>query len=162
MGDNIQLWDRNGVRTPMQWNNTLNAGFSEAPSARLYAPVITHADYCPEQVNVAGQLADPDSILNTIRWMVATRKSNQVFGRGSFAWASVDTPAVAAYWREYEGERMLILNNLSGQALSGMVTLPEPIPAAFRSLLSGELSAAGGEGLRVELEPYQFLWLAAE
>ncbi len=162
MGDNILLWDRNGVRTPMQWNNTLNAGFSEAPPARLYAPIIENDCYGPEQVNVAARLTDPDSILNTIRWMINTRKGHRVFGRGSFAWAEVDTPAVAAYWREYEGERMLILNNLSRQAVSVTVSLPEPRPAAFRGLLTGKQFAAQGDTLPIDLEAYQFLWLMAE
>ena len=40
MGDNIYLGDRNGVRTPMQWNADRNAGFSRATPARLYSPVI--------------------------------------------------------------------------------------------------------------------------
>jgi len=38
MGDNIYLGDRNGVRTPMQWNADRNAGFSRASPARLYSP----------------------------------------------------------------------------------------------------------------------------
>ena len=40
MGDNIYLGDRNGVRTPMQWNADRNAGFSRTQPARLYSPVI--------------------------------------------------------------------------------------------------------------------------
>ena len=40
MGDNINLGDRNGVRTPMQWNGGWNGGFSSADPERLYAPLI--------------------------------------------------------------------------------------------------------------------------
>jgi maltose alpha-D-glucosyltransferase / alpha-amylase len=53
MGDNIWLDDRNGVRTPMQWNNSKNAGFSNARSENLYSPVIADSPYSPESVNVA-------------------------------------------------------------------------------------------------------------
>ena len=40
MGDNVYLGDRNGVRTPMQWNSDRNAGFSRANPAMLYSPLI--------------------------------------------------------------------------------------------------------------------------
>ena len=59
MGDNIWLPDRNGVRTPMQWEKSTNAGFSAAQPGGLYAPVITSEPYAPAQVNVADQVADP-------------------------------------------------------------------------------------------------------
>jgi maltose alpha-D-glucosyltransferase/alpha-amylase len=60
MGDNIHLFDRNGVRTPMQWNAGLNAGFSTANPLQLYSPVIDNPIYGSEQVNVVSQREDPD------------------------------------------------------------------------------------------------------
>jgi maltose alpha-D-glucosyltransferase/alpha-amylase len=53
MGDNILLGDRNGVRTPMQWNGGWNAGFSKAEPQRLYAPLIQDPVYGYPAVNVA-------------------------------------------------------------------------------------------------------------
>src|SRR5215469_1542390 len=52
MGDNIYLGDRNGVRTPMQWNADRNAGFSSATPARLYSPVIMDPVWGYEAINV--------------------------------------------------------------------------------------------------------------
>ena len=72
MGDNIDLFDRNGVRTPMQWDNSKNAGFSSAD--KLYSPVITSNDFNAVRVNVADQKADPDSLWSTIRAMINFRK----------------------------------------------------------------------------------------
>src|SRR5512133_3529848 len=66
MGDNIWLFDRNGVRTPMQWKNAPNAGFSAAQPEALYAPVIDTSPYDPSQVNVDDEFQDPDSLLNFI------------------------------------------------------------------------------------------------
>jgi maltose alpha-D-glucosyltransferase/alpha-amylase len=65
MGDNIWLEDRNGVRTPMQWEAGATAGFSEAPIDFFYAPVINDDVYGPARVNVKAQQASPDSLLNT-------------------------------------------------------------------------------------------------
>ena len=61
MGDNIWLPDRNGVRTPMQWEDGLNAGFSSATEDQVYAPVIQDDPYGVQWVNVAAQQADPGS-----------------------------------------------------------------------------------------------------
>ena len=59
MGDNIWLDDRDGVRTPMQWSDAPNAGFSTADPSLLHDPVIDDPIYGYRQVNVAAQRADP-------------------------------------------------------------------------------------------------------
>ena len=57
MGDNIHLGDRNGVRTPMQWDGGWNAGFSAADPESLYSPLILNPVYGFQAVNVASQRA---------------------------------------------------------------------------------------------------------
>lgn len=64
MGDNVDLFDRNGVRTPMQWDESPNAGFSNADPELLYAPVIKDEVYGYQKVNVAAQEKDPNSVTN--------------------------------------------------------------------------------------------------
>ncbi len=83
MGDNIYLGDRNGVRTPMQWNADRNAGFSRANPARLYSPVIMDPVWGYEAINVEAQQSDPSSLLSWMRNMIALRKLFRVFGRGT-------------------------------------------------------------------------------
>ncbi len=75
MGDNIYLGDRNGVRTPMQWNADRNAGFSRATPAKLYSPVIMDPIFGYEAVNVEAQQGDPSSLLSWMRNMIALRKA---------------------------------------------------------------------------------------
>ncbi|MEL7160565.1 MAG: maltose alpha-D-glucosyltransferase, partial [Bacteroidota bacterium] len=82
MGDNYYLGDRDGVRTPMQWNNNENAGFSEANPHSLYLPVIRDNEYSYRWVNVKRQQQNPNSLLNWTRKLLAKRKGFQVFGRG--------------------------------------------------------------------------------
>ncbi len=93
MGDNIRLPDRNGVRTPMQWSTGVNAGFSQASPDQLYAPVIQHSPYGPEDVNVEAQRNDPQSLWNRLRRMISLRKAHPVLGWGDFKWAESGSPA---------------------------------------------------------------------
>src|SRR5579871_4009615 len=83
MGDNIYLGDRNGVRTPMQWNADRNAGFSRANPQRLILPVIIDPEYHFEAINVETQQNNTHSFLNWMRNMIALRKLFQAFGRGT-------------------------------------------------------------------------------
>ncbi len=66
-------YSRTGTRTPMQWDNSINHGFSSAPSNMLYLPV----DTSKNSVTVEDQLKDPDSILNTLKKVIAIRHENE-------------------------------------------------------------------------------------
>ena len=152
IGDNIWLEDRNGLRTPMQWDASLNAGFSSASPEKLYAPVISDGIYGYAQVNVAAQRADPNSLLNRIRHMLAIRKQHPVFGWGTFSWEDMGNTAIAAFRRTTDDENILIINNLSDQTLS--LSLPKDFLAA-EDVLTGRPLTEG----RIPLNPYQFSWL---
>jgi maltose alpha-D-glucosyltransferase/alpha-amylase len=104
MGDNIYLGDRNGVRTPMQWNPDRNAGFSTAVPARLYFPVIMDPIWGYQAINVEAQQADPSSLLHWNRNMIALRKLFRVFGRGTQEFLNPDNRKVLAYLRHYDPE----------------------------------------------------------
>ena len=152
MGDNIWLEDRNGLRTPMQWDASLNAGFSSASPEKLYAPVISDDIYSYAQVNVAAQRADPNSLLNCVRHMLTIRKQHPAFGWGTFDWEDTGNNAIAAYRRKTEEEALLIFNNLSDQTIS--LSLPEDFWGTEDVLTGQEFTEA-----HIQLEPYQFIWL---
>jgi len=152
MGDNIWLEDRNGVRTPMQWNNSENAGFSDAPVDKLYAPVISDETYGYQNVNVEAQMADPHSLFNQIRHMISMRKQYPAFGLADFQWADVGTKAVAVYQRNYHEDNFLILNNLSEQPVD--IQLPENAEG-YLDILDGQTYHAP----TLQLGAYQYLWL---
>ena len=113
MGDNYYLGDRDGVRTPMQWNNNENAGFSEANPHSLYLPVIRDTEYSYRWVNVRRQQQNPNSLLNWTKKLLAKRKSFKVFGRGKIHWLKPDNGRILAFIREHGDERVIVVVNLS-------------------------------------------------
>ncbi len=113
MGDNIHLGDRDGVRTPMQWSPDRNGGFSRANPASLVSPPIMDALYGYDAVNVEAQAADPHSLLNWTRRMLAVRRRHRAFGRGKLRFLYPGNRKVLAYLREHEEETILCICNLS-------------------------------------------------
>ena len=116
MGDNIYLGDRNGVRTPMQWSPDRNAGFSRCDPQRVFLPPIMDPIYGYQAVNVEAQVRDPGSLLNWTKRLLAVRKTSQAFGRGSLTFLRAGNRKVIAYLREYQGQAVLCVANLSRAA----------------------------------------------
>ncbi|WP_432811710.1 maltose alpha-D-glucosyltransferase [Pantanalinema sp. GBBB05] len=113
MGDNIYVGDRNGVRTPMQWSADRNAGFSRANPHRLYLPLIVESEYHYATVNVEAQRANPNSLLNAMKRLIATRKRFQALGEGDFQLLHPDNRRVLAFTRTFADEQILVVANLS-------------------------------------------------
>ncbi|MHB8718562.1 MAG: maltose alpha-D-glucosyltransferase [Candidatus Dormibacteria bacterium] len=113
MGDNIYLGDRDGVRTPMQWNADRNGGFSRADFARLYLPPLMDPVYGFAAVNVEAQQRTESSLLHWMRRFIAIRKRWPVFGEGSFEALDAANPSVFAFLRVLDGHVVLCVNNLS-------------------------------------------------
>jgi maltose alpha-D-glucosyltransferase/alpha-amylase len=159
MGDNIYLGDRNGVRTPMQWSPDRNAGFSRTSPARLYSPVIMDPVYGYEAINVEAQQADPSSLLNWTRNMIALRKLFRVFGRGTLEFLHPHNRKILAYVRRYEGELILCVANLSRFAQPLELDL-----SAFEGMVPvemlgyAEFPPVGKHPYPLTLAPYGFLW----
>jgi maltose alpha-D-glucosyltransferase / alpha-amylase len=113
MGDNVYLGDRNGVRTPMQWNGDRNAGFSDAPPQRLFLPLIVDDEYHHHAVHVAQQLANPHSLLWWMKRLIALRKRYQAFGRGDLVMIECANARVLAFVRRWGDQQILVVANLS-------------------------------------------------
>jgi maltose alpha-D-glucosyltransferase/alpha-amylase len=160
MGDNIWLHDRDGVRTPMQWDMGMNAGFSSTDPDLLYSPVIAENPYGAERVSVSVQEEDPGSLLNLIKKMIAVHKDRKALGWGELEWLPVENRAVAAYLRRYQVETLLILNNLSGSPQSIRYELSLRNTSMPVDLLTGDpFPVLDKDWLALTLVPYQYLWL---
>ena len=158
MGDNIHLGDRNGVRTPMQWNADRNAGFSTAQPEQLYSPVISDPIYGYAALNVDAQINDSSSLLNWTRNMISLRKVFRVFGRGSIEFLEPENRKVLAYLRRGP-EQILCVANLSRFAQP--VELDLRAFAGFRPVeMMGytEFPVIGDHPYTLSLAPYGYFW----
>lgn len=156
MGDNIGLPDRNGVRTPMQWDDSISAGFSL--SSRLYSPVIDRPPYAYREVNVAAQKANPRSLWHSIRRMIQLRKGHSALGEGELALIDPGSNAILAFFRTSVDERLLLIHNLSPNPQDVHLNLSNSQPV-WTDLHTGRTFSPQDNHLHLTLAPHQYLWL---
>jgi maltose alpha-D-glucosyltransferase / alpha-amylase len=159
MGDNVFLGDRNGVRTPMQWNGQWNGGFSPADPELVYSPLISNPVYGYQAINVESQSRSEHSLLSWTRRLIQVRKSSQVFSRGTIEFLQPLNHRALAYVRQLGNERVLVVNNLSNSAQAVELDLRKykgsiPIEMSGRTIFPriGELPYL------LTMGPYQFYW----
>ena len=163
MGDNIYLGDRNGVRTPMQWTSDRNAGFSRADGARLYAPVIADPVYGYQAINVEAQDRIKTSLLHWVKRLIKVRQRYPAFALGKLRFVNPDNPRVLAFTREYQGQTIFIICNLSRFAQPAVIDLRDwegYVPVE----LMGETPFPRISSMPYQLSmgPYMFLWFRLE
>ncbi|HVG62750.1 MAG TPA: maltose alpha-D-glucosyltransferase [Hyalangium sp.] len=163
MGDNIYLGDRNGVRMPMQWTGDRNAGFSRADAARLYAPVIADPVYGYQAINVEAQDRTKTSLLHWVKRLIKVRQRYPAFALGKLRFVNPDNRRVLAFTREWQGQTILIICNLSRFAQPCVLDLREwegYVPVE----LMGETAFPRISSLPYQLSmgPYMFLWFRLE
>ncbi len=163
MGDNIYLGDRNGVRTPMQWDSDRNAGFSSANPQRLYLPVVIDPEYHAQAVNVAAQDENPNSLLWWMRRLVALRNRYHAFARGSLEILLPDNRKVLAFLRRYEDETILVVVNLSRFTQAVELDLSDYLGTVPVELFgSTKFPPVGDLPYFVTLGGHGFYWFALE
>jgi len=163
MGDNIHLGDRDGVRTPMQWSSDRNAGFSRCDPASLVLPPIMDPIYGYQALNVEAQAADPYSLLNWTRRMLAVRTQFRVFGRGTQRFLYPANRKVLAYLREYTGaeqdEIVLCVYNLSRSAQAVEMDLSAFVGRVPVDMVGGSIFPPIGQlNYLLTLPPFGFFW----
>lgn len=106
-----KMENRDNSRTPMQWNQNKNAGFSDH---QPWFPV--NPNY--QQINVAEQQDNPNSILNFYKAMIQLKKSDDVYTYGKFDLVDTNNEQVFAYTRTLDDKQVLIVGNLTDQITS--------------------------------------------
>lgn len=160
MGDNFYLGDRNGVRTPMQWNANRNAGFSTANPQKLYLPLIIDPQYNYEIVNVENQEQNPSSLLSWLRRIISIRKSCAAFGSGALEFVPSDNFKVLAFTRTFEDEIILVVANLSRFPQAAELDLTKYSGCIPAELFHHNVFPAIKEKMYpFTLSPYGYFWL---
>lgn len=157
MGDNIDLEDRDGVRTPMQWDDSTNAGFSSAPVEKIRIPVIVDAEFGYKKINVVQAKADPDSLLNWLKRAIELRKQHPAFGEGSMRMCSPTQPAILAWWRENQEERIFAIANFSSDPFEVGMDQFGLSDARIQTILNSKEAKILPAG-RFRLEGFGFGW----
>jgi len=159
MGDNIFLGDRNGVRTPMQWDGGWNAGFSSSDPESLYSALIMNPIYGYQSVNVTSQRRLQHSLLSWMRRLLQVRKSTPIFGRGSIEFLYPDNHRVLAYVRQLGEETILAVNNLSASAQAVELDLQRFKGNILVEMFGRNIFPRIGElPYLLTMGPYQFYW----
>ncbi len=163
MGDNIYLGDRNGVRTPMHWSSDKNAGFSRANPQSLYLPIILDPEYHYEAVNVEAQHRNLSSLLWWTKRILGLRQRLAPLTQGTLKFLQPDNRKVIGFIREHDGERVLVVANLSRYAQPFEMDLSEfkstvPVEVFGRS----RFPAITSEPYKLTLNPHGFYWFALQ
>jgi maltose alpha-D-glucosyltransferase/alpha-amylase len=111
MGDDLSQPGRNAIRTPMQWSDTANGGFTT--SDKPIRPVVSGGDFGYEKVNVTSQRHDPSSLLAWFERMIRTLRESPEVGAGTCTAVDKKLPAgVLAHRADGRSGSMLFLHNL--------------------------------------------------
>jgi glycosidase len=161
MGENLDVEGRLAVRTPMQWNEQANGGFSRARRSRLPRPVVGGA-FGPQHVNVADQRTDPSSLLEFIALLIRRYRESPELGWADFRVLDQPHRQVLAHESAWDDRRIVAVHNLSPQSCLVPLTL-EGCDASARLvdlLQSSEDTPLDGEGrCEVAMEGYGYRWL---
>ena len=161
MGDNINLGDRDGVRTPMQWTPDRNGGFSKADFAQVYLPPSMDPVYGFGAKNVESSRRNNASFLQWMRRMIQIRREHPIFGVGGLALLQDSNNAVLAYLRTPASARQLpivCVANFSAAAQPVELNLGEYAGLRPVELIGGvEFPRIGELPYMLTLPPFGFL-----
>ena len=140
----LNYYSRENSRTPMQWNDSLNAGFTTGKPWKK-----VNENY--KDINVAAQNKDPKSVLNHFRKMVKFRNDNKVLVYGNYQLLQAEHPEIYAYTRTLDTEKLMVLLNFTDHNSS--IILPEISKIEDININNYEALTINKD--EVSLKPYQ-------
>jgi maltose alpha-D-glucosyltransferase/alpha-amylase len=161
MGEDLSLPQRQAIRTPMQWSNEPNGGFSTAPRKRLIRPVVSDGPFGYETCNVDAQRDDDNSLLAWFeRLFRALRECREC---ATAPWELLDTgdDRVLGLRYQHEGQAMVTLTNLADEAITiDLLPSIEKAPRRVVEVFANRHYATEPTGVdAVELDGWGYRWL---
>lgn len=136
LGDNLDLWERESVRTPMQWDSTPHGGFSSIiDESQIFRKLANEENFIFKKVNVHLQKNDHESLLNGVKKIISTRKNHPEIGFGKIEWVSVNHPSIIAHVCHWRNHLLLALHNLSDERIEARMNFKTFYAKEFLSLL---------------------------
>jgi maltose alpha-D-glucosyltransferase / alpha-amylase len=161
MGEDLSLRERNSVRTPMQWADEPNAGFSTGPAERLVRPVVSNGAFDYKRINVAAQRDLDGSLMSTLQRLVRTRRACPEVGWGRYEVVETGETSVLALRYDWQGEAILILHNLADRVVEVQVLL-DGIDRLRPLFCDQDDRAMRNASDPISLNPYGYRWFRAQ
>jgi maltose alpha-D-glucosyltransferase/alpha-amylase len=159
MAENLDVPGRLSVRTPMQWTDEKNAGFSTAAARRLPAPLVD-GEFGPMAVNVARERRDGDSLLNWFERVIRRRKESPEIGWGTWALVPTAERSVFAHRCDWQDSTIVAVHNFSAEPVTTSVSIDVPDCEGLTDLLGdGDFTPTDGRRIELKLDGYGFKWL---
>ena len=157
MGDDLHLNERDSVRTPMQWSDEPQAGFST--SKKTILPVISKGPYGYPLVNVEKQRRDVNSMLNWTERVIRLRKECPEFGWGAYKILGTGDSNVLAIRYDWRRNSVVTIHNFHEKPRSITLDPGGKEGALLINLFAGEHSQAGPSGKhKIVMEGYGYRW----
>jgi maltose alpha-D-glucosyltransferase/alpha-amylase len=156
MGDDLSLPERDSVRTPMQWSEEPQAGFSLNP--KTVHPLVEKGPYSCERVNVETEQRDPKSLLSWTACMIRLRKQCPEIGWGDWNILSTRSPNLLALRYDWRGNALVTIHNFDDKAHEARIKAGPGGERLVNLLVDDESEADGNGTHRITLEGYGYRW----
>lgn len=161
MGENLSLPGREAIRTPMQWDDGHNAGFSTADATDLVRPLNTSGPFGARKINVRGQQRDPVSFLRWFENLIRAVREAPEIGTGRCTVIDGPLPhSVLAHRMDAPSGSILLLHNLAGDAVTVDIgPLDVVIEAPYDLLVDGPYERPDRKLRGLQLHGYGYRWI---
>ncbi|MDJ1477187.1 alpha,alpha-phosphotrehalase [Bacillus sp. LS15-K4] len=139
---------RDNSRTPMQWNEEVNSGFTTS------TPWISVAENFKE-INVEKALEDKESVFYHYKKLIELRKTYDVITEGEYAILDKNNPKIWAYTRTTESEVLLVINNFYGEEITYFVPAHVQLDGMKQEILLSNYKDASNDITKLNLRPYE-------
>ncbi|MDN4526880.1 glycoside hydrolase family 13 protein [Fictibacillus fluitans] len=145
--NSVYVKGRDNARTPIQWDDSENAGFTEGNPWLKVNP-----NY--KEINAKQAMEDPESIFHFYRRLIQLRKENEIIVYGNYDLLLEEHPHIYAYSRTLGGEKLLVMLNFSDER--PVFEMPEEMEFSDHELMISNYEVHAEESIQtVELKPYE-------